>query len=38
VYRTVAYILVSNPDTFTDVYGMLGGLQNATVLLRCIGR
>ena len=37
MFHTVADILVSEPDIFADIYGMLGGFQYAKILLYCIG-
>ena len=38
MFHTVADILMSEPDTFVDTYGMLGGLHYSKVLLLCIAR
>ena len=38
VFHTVADILMSEPETFSDLYAMLGGFHYVKILLRCIGR
>ena len=38
VFHTVADRLASEPDTFVDTYGMLGGFHYSKVLLRYVGR
>ncbi len=35
-FHTVADILMAEPETFADIYCMLGGFHFAKVLLRCI--
>ena len=38
VFHTVADILLSEPEMFTDIYAMLGAFHYTKVLLRCTGR
>ena len=38
VFHTVADILLSEPEMFTDIYAMLGAFRYTKVLLRCTGR